>query len=57
MPFFAMTAPRRLRSIAELTVVPGQRLFRSVLLFGGLLPLDILDLTLIELTPGRWWTR
>jgi ligand-binding SRPBCC domain-containing protein len=57
MPFFAMTAPRRMQSIAELTVVPGQRLFRSVLLFGGLLPLDILDLTLIELTPGRGFTE
>jgi len=57
MPFFAMTAPRGMRSIAEVRVVPGQRLFRSVLLFGGLLPLDILDLTVIELRPGHGFTE
>lgn len=57
MPFFAMTAPRGMRSIAEVQVVPGRRLFRSCLLFGGLLPLDILDLTLVELTPGHGFTE
>ena len=57
MPFFAMTAPAGMRSIAEVKVVPGQRLFRSVLLFGGLLPLDFLDLTVIELTPGHGFTE
>ena len=57
MPFFAMTAPRGMRSIAEVQVVPGRRLFRSYLLFGGLLPLDILDLTLVELTPGQGFTE
>jgi ligand-binding SRPBCC domain-containing protein len=57
MPYFAMTAPRGMRSIAEVQVVPGQRLFRSYLLFGGLLPLDILDLTVIALEPGRGFTE
>jgi len=57
MPFFAMTAPRGMRSIAEVKVVPGQRLFRSYLLFGGLLPLDILDLTVVELRPGQGFTE
>ena len=57
MPFFTMTAPRGMRSIAEVQVVPGRRLFRSWLLFGGLLPLDILDLTLVELTSGHGFTE
>ena len=57
MPFFAMTAPAGMRSIAEVQVVPGRRLFRSYLLFGGVLPLDYLDLTVIELTPQRGFTE
>ena len=57
MPFFAMTAPRGMRSIAQVQVVPGQRLFRSYLLFGGLLPLDILDLTVIDIRPGHGFTE
>jgi ligand-binding SRPBCC domain-containing protein len=57
MPIFALTAPRGMRSIAEVQVVPGQRLFRSYLLYGGLLPLDYIDLTVIELTPGHGFTE
>ena len=57
MPYFAMTAPRGMRSIAEVQVVPGRRLFRSYLLYGGLLPLDYIDLTVIELTPGHGFTE
>jgi len=56
MPLFSMTAPA---GIADLVgsdasrVVLGKPLFRSWILLFGVLPVDYLDLTLIELDQGR----
>ena len=49
MPFFRMTTPAGIRSLTDVKFVSGKKLFRSVIYFGGLLPLDYSDLTLIEL--------
>ncbi len=51
-PYFRMTVPRGIRSLADVTVQPGARLFRSRVLLFGVLPIDYSDLTLLELTPG-----
>ena len=49
MPFFRMTTPAGVRSLTDLNFVSGKKLFRSRIFFGGLLPLDYSDLTLVEL--------
>ncbi len=53
MPLLAMTAPRGVHTLTDLAVEPGRRLFRSVLLLGGILPVDVSDLTLASVTVGR----
>ena len=52
-PILRMTTPRGLRTISDVHIQPGQRLFRSWLLGLGVLPLGYSDLTLLELTPGE----
>jgi len=52
-PLFRMTVPRRVRSLADVAVTPGSRLFRSWILLFGFLPIDYSDLTLLELEHGR----
>jgi ligand-binding SRPBCC domain-containing protein len=52
MPLLRMTAPAGVASLADLRISPGERVFRSTLLLGGVLPVDFLDLTLTELEPG-----
>lgn len=53
MPLMRMTAPKRLRTLDPEDVVLGERLFRSWILLGGLVPFEYDDLTLVELEPGR----
>lgn len=52
-PFARMTAPHGLVSLGDADVVLGQPLGRSWFLLFGFLPVDRIDLTLVELTPGR----
>jgi hypothetical protein len=52
-PYFRMTVPPQVTSLADLTVQPGKRLFRSRVFLFGFLPIDHSDLTLLELTPGE----
>jgi ligand-binding SRPBCC domain-containing protein len=52
-PVLRMTAPRGIRTLSDVHVKPGQRLFRSWLLLLGALPVGYSDLTLLELTPGE----
>lgn len=52
-PFFQMTAPRHVKNIRDLAPKPGQRLFRSIILLFGVLPVDYSDLTLLEFDDGR----
>ncbi|MDY7226115.1 hypothetical protein [Hyalangium rubrum] len=53
-PWFRMTSPPGTEDrLTPERVVPGQRLFRSWLLLGGLLPVEFDDLTLVRLEPGR----
>lgn len=55
-PLARMTFPAGKENFAEdfdRKFVPGQRLFRSWIFIGGLLPLDYDDITLVEVEPGR----
>lgn len=52
-PLCRMTYPAHARVLTEETVPLGQRLFRSWILLGGVLPVDYDDLVLAELEPGR----
>ena len=52
-PWLRMTAPRRVRSLEDVQVRPGERLFRSYVFLFGVLPIDYSDMTLLELEPGR----
>lgn len=51
-PILRMTAPKSLRSLADVQLQPGIRMFRSYVFLFGVLPVDYSDMTLIELTPG-----
>ena len=53
MPILSMTHPSGLHSIEDLAVIPGRRLFRSVLLLAGFFPFDFSDLTLVEISHGK----
>jgi ligand-binding SRPBCC domain-containing protein len=52
-PYFRMTAPRGIKSIADLDVELGKMLFRSRVYLFGFLPIDHSDMTLIELRDGE----
>jgi len=52
-PWLKMTAPRRVRSLADLDVRPGERLFRSWILLFGRVPIDFSNLTLVSIEEGR----
>ena len=52
-PYFRMTVPPKVTNLADITVQPGERLFRSRVFLFGFLPIDYSDLTLVELTPGE----
>ncbi len=53
LPICRMTFPEHARELTPATVPLGQRLFRSWVLLGGILPVDYDDLTLVELEPGH----
>ena len=53
MPFLRMTAPKGITRLTDVQVVPGKPLFRSWILYFGLLPLDCSQLTLLSLTPEQ----
>jgi ligand-binding SRPBCC domain-containing protein len=50
-PLFRMTAPPRLRREGLAAVQVGQRVCRSLVLLGGVLPIDWDDITLVGLDP------
>ena len=52
-PFFRMTSPPGVRSLNDVQVRPGVRMFRSYVFLFGVLPIDYSDMTLLELTPGQ----
>ncbi len=51
-PYFRMTVPKDVESLADVQMQPGVRMFRSYVFLFGILPIDYSDMTLLELTPG-----
>jgi hypothetical protein len=51
-PFFRMTVPKGVRSLNDVKIEPGVRMFRSYVFLFGVLPVDYSDMTLVELDPG-----
>lgn len=52
MPLLAMTAPPGIDRLTDVPMAPGQPLFRSRLLLGGLIPAGTSALTLLSLDMG-----
>jgi hypothetical protein len=52
-PLLDMSVPPGVASLADVTVAPGARLFRSRMRLFGLIPIGHSDLTLLELEPGK----
>ena len=52
-PLVRMTHPRGADALTPDRIVLGQRVFRSWILFLGLLPIDYDDLTFVEIDAGR----
>lgn len=52
MPLLAMTAPAGIERLTDVPMTPGQPLFHSRLLLGGLIPAGASALTLDSLDPG-----
>jgi ligand-binding SRPBCC domain-containing protein len=52
-PFFRMTMPKGIRSLSDVQIEPGVRMFRSYVFLFGVLPIDYSDMTLLELDSGR----
>jgi hypothetical protein len=48
-PFLRMTAPKNVRTLADVDVTPGKLLFRSRVFLFGVIPIDHSDLTVLEL--------
>ncbi|WP_124706816.1 SRPBCC family protein [Gordonia insulae] len=53
MPYMRMVLPRRHRGKSLADIEVGVPLGKVMILYGGLLPADYDDLTIVELTPGR----
>ena len=51
-PFFRMTTPKNIQSLADVQIQPGVPMFRSRVFLFGFLPIDYSDMTLLELKPG-----
>lgn len=51
-PLLRMSAPREARDLAAIRMTLGVPMFRSWIRFGGIVPIDFSDLTLVALTPG-----
>ena len=58
-PFLRMTWPKGVRSLDDVPVRPGVRMFRSYVFLFGVLPIDYSNMTLIEYQPGQasWSSR
>lgn len=52
-PFFRMTAPKSIRSLNDVQIEPGVRMFRSYVFLFGVFPIDYSDMTLLELKAGK----
>lgn len=52
-PLARMTHPRAMSSFDAGRIVLGERVFRSWILFLGILPVDFDDLTFVAIEPGR----
>jgi ligand-binding SRPBCC domain-containing protein len=52
-PLMRMTAPAHVRGLDPAMVPLGERIFRSWVLFLGVLPIDYDGLTLVSIEPGR----
>ena len=52
-PFFRMTFPKGVRSLNDVVIKPGVRMFRSYVFLFGILPIDYSDMTLMELDIGQ----
>lgn len=52
-PYFRMTAPRNVKSIEDIDIELGKRLFRSKIYLFGFLPFGYDDMTLVQFTPGK----
>jgi hypothetical protein len=52
-PFFRMTFPKGLRSLDDVQINLGARMFRSFVFLFGVLPIDYSDMTLLELDIGH----
>jgi hypothetical protein len=53
MPVVPMTYPLGYEGLDRVPLVPGRRLFRSMLLLFGVLPVDVHAIALASLNPGR----
>jgi len=51
-PYFRMTTPKSIRSLADVQLRPGIPMFRSYVFLFGFLPIDYSDMTLLELDKG-----
>jgi hypothetical protein len=51
-PYMQMSAPKGVKNLGDVALVPGQRLFRSWITLFGVLPFDYSDLTLLSLEEG-----
>lgn len=56
-PLMRMTAPRAVREAGIADAPLGERLCRSWILLGGVLPVEYDDITLVALEPGRFLER
>jgi hypothetical protein len=52
-PFFRMTFPKGVRSLNDVEIKHGIRMFRSYVFLFGILPIDYSDMTLMELDTGK----
>ena len=52
-PYFRMTFPHGVRSLKDLQIKPGVRMFRSFVFLFGFLLIDYSDMTLLELDTGH----
>ena len=51
-PYFRMTTPKGIESLADVQMQPGVPMFRSYVFLFGFLPIDYSDMTLLKFKPG-----
>lgn len=52
-PLMRMSAPRGVKRLTDIDIVPGKPMFRSWILLFGVLPVDRSELTLLQVDEGR----